>query len=117
MDKVKQHLNAQKLGSGISDFHFLLHLSSLHVLNEDTLKMACECAVHHQEDQVQQLTHSGSWKTLSMIMNESDMMDVDPTPSGSQKRPAPNEPWACSYCTYHNEASDNCEMCGLPKNQ
>lgn len=108
----------------ISDFHFLVYLSNMHVLDtvyhhytltilfnqKETFAKVCSIVKNRDQSQIQGLRQMGSWKTLEMILESRDMMmDVDrPGKRGAVQQ------WSCTHCTFVNEGTGGCEMCGLP---
>ncbi|KAJ3006108.1 nuclear protein localization protein 4, partial [Thoreauomyces humboldtii] len=121
MSILGRHLNKGKLTDSLSDFHALLYLAGVGILDQTSVDLAIQVAKTHGEDFAIQLAHSDSWQTLMMIAKESG--PVASLPSGSigggadssTARGGNAAPWACRFCTFSNKAgAGSCEMCGLP---
>ncbi|TPX31086.1 hypothetical protein SmJEL517_g05507 [Synchytrium microbalum] len=119
---ARQHLEKGPLVSTLSDFHLIVYLYSLSILDEIPFRLACNIARTHSETDAQTLIHTGAWQTLTMILQEAP---ISSGPSGfgmsggssSSAAGASDGPtWSCPHCTFANPARNHdCGMCGLPK--
>ncbi|KND04917.1 nuclear protein localization protein 4 [Spizellomyces punctatus DAOM BR117] len=127
---LQRHFSTGKLTDALSDFHALVYLKHLHVIEAPDFELVYQIAKNHSEETANQLVHQSSWQTLLMILNEAgahgggvgSYMDAGSGSGASSAATATRASsstgasWACKYCTFNNAGSaDTCEMCGLPK--
>ncbi|TPX57135.1 hypothetical protein PhCBS80983_g04022 [Powellomyces hirtus] len=120
LGSLHRHIDTGKLTEALSEFHVLLYLRSLGIIDQIGLDLAIQIAITHGEELAQQLVHSESWQNLLMIIKESGSHSA-PASSGFGGQQATRSdakaaaPWACKYCTFMNAAgAGSCDMCGLP---
>ncbi|KAI8998201.1 NPL4 family-domain-containing protein [Gaertneriomyces semiglobifer] len=117
---LQRHLNSGRLTDVLSDFHALLYLIQMGVVEMPDLERAIRIAKSHSEAEANELVHSHSWQTLLMLLKESDHGPGPvTTASGSAAASSASAAgWSCRHCTFHNPgAADSCEICGLPRDQ
>ncbi|KAK4683809.1 nuclear protein localization protein 4, partial [Tremellales sp. Uapishka_1] len=114
----------------LSDWSLVCFLCMQGVLSVEEQKLLCKVAtLHcHPEDTpaVNQLFHSGGWKTLLTIAESSTLAEPAGTasafgdldigsPAGSNGANGGGGEKICPHCTFVNEAgTSDCEICGLP---
>lgn len=97
----------------IADFHALVFIATAGVLSESAFCLVARVVGGDDAAAVQELWRDDSWNTLKAIVNESAA--AGPVGGGSGDRGgAPRAEWACRHCTFVNQDSEICEMCGLP---
>ncbi|KAJ1939203.1 nuclear protein localization protein 4, partial [Kickxella alabastrina] len=143
---VKNHIagaqgSLDKMAALLSDFHFLVYLSSLDILSADNVKLIGRIITAETPEMSAQLTDellaSDGWQTLSLMLQEASESDLnhgagsamdtgdssDGFSSGAQNTSSAgggsgrsSSPWACRHCTFENSpANDSCDMCALPR--
>ncbi|KAJ1890269.1 nuclear protein localization protein 4, partial [Kickxella alabastrina] len=143
---VKNHIaeaqgSLDKMAALLSDFHFLVYLSSLDILSADNVKLIGRIITAETPEMSAQLTDellaSDGWQTLSLMLQEASDSDLnhgagsamdtgdssDGFSSGAQNTSSAggsggrsSSPWACRHCTFENSpANDSCDMCALPR--
>ncbi|KAJ3162149.1 nuclear protein localization protein 4 [Geranomyces michiganensis] len=121
---LQRHLSSAKLTEALSDFHAVLYVCGLGVVDQAGTELVAQIARTHDEALAKKLLESESWQNLVMIMKESPGFHNSTRPSiagqasnGSISggRSTSGEPWGCKYCTFVNAAgAGSCDMCGLP---
>ncbi|KAF9281132.1 nuclear protein localization protein 4 [Linnemannia elongata] len=123
--KLHRHLQSGKLVDLASDFHFLLFVRSMGVLNDnDEMTLLVRVALLHKEEDAQHLEQTPGWQTLMSILKESAGSSSrggggsgggGSSGGGASGGASAIAPWTCRHCTFLNTHGDeNCEMCGLP---
>ncbi|KAJ3217407.1 nuclear protein localization protein 4 [Dinochytrium kinnereticum] len=112
MAAVKRCLSGANIGDALSDFHLLLYLRSVGILEETDLDFMSNIVRFKKDSDVVELMYSPGWQTLQAILSETDAMETTSSSGGpSAKHSAP---WTCRHCTYVNLGGESCDVCGLP---
>ena len=106
IQSVNSYLETKEYEGLIKNFHFLLFLKGLHLLESDDFHLICK--IINGEEKSSSLLSRTSWKTFLTILAES--FNSPQMPSSSKA----NATWSCKHCTFMNTGLD-CEMCGLPR--
>ncbi|GAB5592589.1 nuclear protein localization protein 4 [Umbelopsis nana] len=114
--------------TALSDFHLLCFVRSSGLLSADEFNALCKAIVDRDVSAFAQLQQSGGWKTLEMVLRESEssapanqpasaaMSRNTSTTSGvATPGTSVSVEVVCRHCTFANPArNSSCEMCGLP---
>ncbi|KAI8850260.1 NPL4 family-domain-containing protein [Chytridium lagenaria] len=106
MPALKRCLEGGNVSTSLSNFHLLLYLRNLGILEESDLEFTSRVAMTGSDADLVALIHRPGWQTLQAILSETDATG----PSSSRN----NAPWTCRHCTYVNLGGESCEVCGLP---
>ena len=118
IQSVKQHLDKGPLSEMAADFHFLILLQDLHVIDKDDFELLLKALKTRTPQDLDQLNGRPSWQTFKAVLSAASTSGGSGGPStstGATTRSQPvSGPWACRHCTFVNRGTD-CEMCGLPR--
>ncbi|KAF8940615.1 NPL4 family-domain-containing protein [Dissophora ornata] len=118
-----RYIESGKLVDLASDFHFLMFVRSMGILNDnDEMTLLVRIALTHQEEDANKLAQTPGWQTLLTVLKESAGSSRGGQGSsssggraGGSSNASATAPWTCDHCTFLNTHGDeNCEMCGLP---
>ncbi|KAK3828975.1 MAG: NPL4 family-domain-containing protein [Benniella sp.] len=71
-ESLHRYLESGKLADLASNFHFLLFMRSMGILNDvDEMTQLVRIGVLHNEEDVDKLTHTPGWQTLMTVLKES----------------------------------------------
>ncbi|KAI9350774.1 NPL4 family-domain-containing protein [Obelidium mucronatum] len=117
MHAVHTRISQYDISQSLSDFHFLLHLAELGVLDKEDLGRIVKTV--RGEESFDAVVASGGWQTLLMIAKESSQdvpMHTGGGGGGSSSNSAgKTASWTCKHCTFNNVGGGDCEVCGLPR--
>uniref|UniRef100_A0A2R5LLL1 Nuclear protein localization protein 4 homolog n=1 Tax=Ornithodoros turicata TaxID=34597 RepID=A0A2R5LLL1_9ACAR len=112
---LQQFVREKKVLEALSDFHVLLYLASLDIVNlKDTMAPLLEAIRNKDAAEAEKWTKNDHWQTLEQIMaSQGPTGESNGTTSGNVSG---GESWTCQHCTFLNQSSSTvCEMCGLPQ--
>ncbi|KAI8843214.1 NPL4 family-domain-containing protein [Chytriomyces cf. hyalinus JEL632] len=122
MRAVYSRIANTDISISLSDFHLLLHLADLHIL--DTADFARVLKAVKGEESFNAVVASGSWSTLLMVAQEASESEgrggfggagSSSAGGGGAGGSAMQTSWNCRHCTFNNLGGDSCEVCGLPR--
>ncbi|KAG0245885.1 nuclear protein localization protein 4 [Mortierella sp. GBA43] len=118
-ESLYRYIESGKLADIASNFHFLMFVRSMGILNDDEeMTLLVRIAILRQEDDVNKLVQTPGWQTLITVLKETGRGSSSGSGGGSGaggSGASATAPWTCRHCTYLNTHGDeNCEMCGLP---
>ncbi|KAJ1652355.1 nuclear protein localization protein 4 [Dispira simplex] len=129
------------LANHLRDFHLLCYIALLHVLSDHELEILAQAANQPSDATLSQLEESPGWRSFHLLLSESGQrrtreakgkgpstsdtegtsqtMDQDyPMATDSPVHQSNMTEWSCRHCTYVNPSVlDECDMCGLPRDQ
>ncbi|KAF9583256.1 nuclear protein localization protein 4 [Lunasporangiospora selenospora] len=119
---LHKYLDSGRLVDLASDFHFLLYVRSMGILNDnDEMSLLVRIALQHKEEDANALSQTAGWQTLMTILRETATSSRGHGSSssgggaGSSGSGSGSAARTCRHCTFTNtHGGENCEMCGLP---
>ncbi|KAF9160319.1 nuclear protein localization protein 4 [Actinomortierella ambigua] len=131
---VYRYIQGGDMKNFVSDFHFLLHVRSMGILNDqDEMTLLVKVALQKKDEDIRALEATPGWQTLQTILREHGGRSSSASAlggSGSGGRglgsgsggdggagsSSAAASWTCRHCTFLNPpGDDSCEMCGLPQ--
>ncbi|KAJ3071412.1 nuclear protein localization protein 4 [Podochytrium sp. JEL0797] len=118
MSALHASLSRTDIVATLSDFHLLLYISQLAILEDVEVKRLL-AVVRQGGEGVEAVIGSGGWQTLVMVAKESagerGGRSGGGGGGGGGAAVAAMKEWTCRHCTFHNFGGGDCEVCGLPQ--
>ncbi|KAI8616895.1 NPL4 family-domain-containing protein [Chytriomyces sp. MP71] len=124
MHALHARLSIPSAENALSDFHLLLHIAALGVMDERDFARILQSV--RTGEGLERILAGDEWASLVMIARESAAAQRaeggGPAGEGGSSRGlggsgsgAMQASWTCRHCTFHNAGGDSCEVCALPR--